>query len=126
MTAVWTTPADLRAQVQRRWDKGELLAELAAPGEVFPLRLSLRGPSSSELSERFDEVRAWAAALQQLNSGICRLVMREVRHRVIGTNSLPAEVWVDTVDDALRFIGKVREARAYQALLATTRQQQPG
>ncbi len=52
--------------------------------------------------------------------------MREVRHRVIGANSLPAEIWVDTVDDALRFSGKVREARAYEALLATTRQQQPG
>ena len=125
MTTAWTTSADLRAQVLRRWDKGDLLGELAGPGGLFPLRLNLRGPTSSELSERFDEVRAWAAGLQQGLGAGCRLVMREVRHRVIGTNSLPAEAWVDTLDDALRLLGKLREARAFQALLATTRQQQP-
>ena len=125
MKPAWTTAADLRAQVLRRWDKGDLLGELAGPGGLFPLRLNLRGPTSSELSERFDEVRAWAAGLQQGLGAGCRLVMREVRHRVIGTNSLPAEAWVDTLDDALRLLGKLREARAFQALLATTRQQQP-
>ena len=127
MKPAWTTTADLRAQVQRRWDKGDLLgARVAPPGELFPLRLTLRGPTSSELSERFDDVRLWAAALQQGLGAGCRLVMREVRHRVIGTNSLPAEAWIDTLDDALRFIGKTREARAFEALLTTTRQQQPG
>ena len=29
MKPAWTTTADLRAQVQRRWDKGDLLGELA-------------------------------------------------------------------------------------------------
>ena len=123
MTNAWTTPAELRAQLMRRWDKGELLAEIVAPGDLFPLRLSLRGPTSSDLSERFDEVRTWAAGLQQ--SPGCRLVMREVRHRVIGQNSLPGEAWVDTLDDALRLVGKARDARAFQALLAITLRQQP-
>ena len=125
MSAAWTTTAELRAQVLRRWDKGELLAELAAPGALFPWRLMLRGPSSNELSERFDEVRAWAAELQQgLGAATgCRLVMREVRHRVIGQNSLPGEAWVDTLDDALRLIGKLREARVFRALLDATQAQ---
>ena len=121
----WTTAADLRAQVLRRWDKGELLAELVAPTDLFPLRLGLRAPSSSELSERFDAVRAWAAGLQQGSHAGCRLVLREVRHRVIGQNSLPGEAWVDTLDDALRLVGKARDARAFQSLLAFTRQRQP-
>lgn len=123
MTKAWTTSVELRAQVMRRWDQGELLAEIVAPGDLFPLRLSLRGPTSSDLSERFDEVRAWAAGLQQ--SAGCRLVMREVRHRVIGQNSLPGEAWVDTLNDALRLVGKARDARAYRALLAVTLQRQP-
>jgi len=122
MTNTWTTPAELRAQLMRRWDKGELLAEMVAPGDLFPLRLSLRGPTSSDLSERFDEVRTWAAGLQQ--SAGCRLVMREVRHRVIGQNSLPGEAWVDTLDDALRLVGKARDARAFQASLALTQRRQ--
>jgi len=123
MTSAWTTTADLRAQVLRRWDKGELLAELVAPSDLFPLRLSLRAPSSSELSERFDAVRSWAGELQQGGRAGCRLVMREVRHRVIGHNSLPGEAWVDTLDNALRLIGKARDARTFQALVDATRKQ---
>jgi hypothetical protein len=119
----WTTVAALREQVRKRWDKGELLAERVAPGQLFPLRLALRAPASSDLSERFDAVRAWAAELQQ-GAGY-RLVMRDVRHRVIGQNSLPGEAWVDTLDDALRLAGRAREARAFDAILAATRQQQP-
>ena len=122
-TMAWTTGADLRGQVLRRWDKGELLAELASPGTLFPLRLNLRGPTSGEWSERFDEVRTWAAALTKFSDAGCRLVLREVRHRVIGQNSLPGEAWVDTLDDALRFIGKARDARVFRAMLHATQQQ---
>jgi hypothetical protein len=125
VSTAWTTAADLRAQVQRRWDKGELLAELVAPTGLFPCRANLRVPTSGDLSERFDEVRAWVAALQQGSGAGYRLVMREVRHRVIGQNSLPAEAWVDTLDDALRLIGKARDARRFETLLDDTRQRQP-
>ena len=118
MTA-WTSPADLKAQVLRLWDRDELL------GAGFPLQLRLRGPDSAALSARFEEVRAWVAELQQGSGKGYRLVLREVRHRVIGHNSLPAEAWLDTRDDALRLIGKVREGRAFDDLLVATRQQQP-
>lgn len=121
----WTSASALRDQVRRRWDKGELLAELAAPGQLFPLRLALRSPSSGELSERFDDVRTWAAALQQGAKAGYRLVMRDVRHRIIGQNSLPAEAWVETLDDALRLTGKAGDARIFASLLTVTRQQQP-
>ena len=120
MTTAWTSPADLKAQLLRLWDRDELL------GAEFPLQLRLRGPTSAALSERFDAVRAWVAELQQGSSKGYRLVLREVRHRVIGSNSLPSQAWVDTLDDALRLTGKAREGRAFGELLAATRQQQPG
>ena len=133
MTPGWTTAAELRAQVQRRWERGDLLAQMlpetatdpVAGGGLFPLRLTLRGPGSGDLSERFDEVRRWAADLQAGQSAGYRLALREVRHRVIGTNSLPAEAWVDSLDDALRLAGKLREARPFAAVLAQTRERQP-
>ena len=89
----WTAPADLKAQVLRLWERDELLLA------TFPLRLTLRVPSSKALSARFDEARAWVAELQQgaLQQGELqpktgqgyRLVMREVRHPILGANSLP-------------------------------------
>ena len=40
---IWTTPEDLRKQIQRRWDRGELLVPPpAAP--LFPMALRLRRP----------------------------------------------------------------------------------
>ena len=116
MTA-WTTSADLRAQVLRLWERDELLAA------SFPLRLVLRAPASADLSDRFDAARAWAAEISQGARAGYRVVLREVRHRVIGQNSLPGEAWVDTLDDALRLAAKVREGRAFGALLAATQQQ---
>ncbi|MES2088745.1 MAG: DUF3322 domain-containing protein [Pseudomonadota bacterium] len=121
----WTSASALREQVRKRWDKGELLAERVASHNLFPMRLTLRGPSSGELSERFDAVRSWAFELQQGTRHGYRLVMRDVRHRIIGQNSVPAEIWVDSLDDAVRWLGKASEVKAFDALVALTRQQQP-
>lgn len=120
----WTSSAGLRAQVQKHWDKGLLLRELAQPGDLFPLRLVLKGPSSADMSARFDVVRAWVRDLQmreksEVGKGY-RLEWRTVRHRVIGSNSLPDAAWVDTLDDALRLIGKTREAARFATMLGET------
>jgi len=124
----WTSAADLRAQVQKLWDKGVLLADALnehAHGQTrFPLRLRLAGPSRAELSDRFDEARAWAADLR--HSAIhFRLVEREVRHRVLGNNALPDEVWLDTLDAAIALIGKHKDIKRFAGQVATTRDQHP-
>ncbi|MBW8831176.1 MAG: hypothetical protein JF606_17485 [Burkholderiales bacterium] len=121
----WTAASDLRSQLLRLWDKGRLLSCMVAATDVFPLRLTLKVPSSSDLSDRFDEVRAWSRALQQgakneKGRGY-RLVLREVRHRVIGSNVLPNETWIDTLDDALHLLGKQREAQVFGRLVDRTR-----
>lgn len=121
----WTTPADLRAQVQKLWDRGELLTAASHGGAIFPLRLRLSGPTSTELSERFDEVRAWIADLRQGTPRL-RIVQREFRHRVLGTNAVPSEVWLDTVGDALALIGKQKEAQRFVGLVQVTQGQHAG
>lgn len=106
----WTSPADLRAQLQRLWDRGRIPAQLVGGAELFPRRLSLKGPGSKELVERFDEVRNWIARLERETKHY-RLVWRKVNHRVLGANAVPAEIWIDSLDDALSLIGKQRDAR---------------
>lgn len=116
----WTRPADLRAQVQKLWDKGELLA---AGEAAFPHRLVLKGPSSDELAQRFDSVRAWIAELQAMP--YCRIELRQVAHRVLGANAVPQMAWVDSLDLALAWIGKRREAERYRSLCAATAARRP-
>jgi hypothetical protein len=119
----WTRPADLRAQVQKLWDRGEILASLVTGEPLFPRRLVLKPPTSAEMADHFDEVRAWIGELREASR--CRVEMREFRHRVFGANAVPQDVWIDTVDDALALIGKGRDASRFAALLDATRACQP-
>ncbi len=117
----WTSPADLRAQVQKLWDKGQLLVPAS---DAFPLRLRLMGPTSKELTLRFDETRSWVNSLRQ-GALHLRVVDREFRHSVLGHNAVPNEVWLDTLTDALALIGKQKEARRFAGLLQITGAEQP-
>jgi hypothetical protein len=120
----WTTPVDLRAQVQKLWDRGLLQATLSGGEAIFPRRLALKGPGSRELSERFAEVRDWIAQLTGAASHY-RIEWRRVNHRTLGTNELPAEIWIDSLEDALGLIGKRRAAEQFAALVVLTRESQP-
>ena len=117
--APWTDPADLHAQLLRLWERDVLL------DATFPLRLVLRRPGSTDMSEHFDAVRQWAAALQAGAAGGYRIATREVRHRVVGRNELPDQAWVDSLEQALRMIGKSREARRLRDMQQATATQTP-
>ncbi|WP_144111318.1 Wadjet anti-phage system protein JetD domain-containing protein [Paraburkholderia sp. BCC1886] len=119
----WTTPDELRAQVNRLWERGELLGNLALESSSFPKRLVLKGPTSMEIAERFDEVREWSGSLRGMPH--CRVEMREFRHRVFGANALPNEAWVDSFDEAVALIGKQRDAARFAALLSMTNAREP-
>lgn len=119
----WTTSADLRAQVQRLWDRGDLLRAVASDAVSWPLRLSLKTPGAADLSDRFEAVRDWVRALA--DTPHVRIEWRDWNHRVQGMQRLPAAVWVDSAHDALAVIGMAREARRFDALWQQTAAAQP-
>ncbi len=119
----WTKPAGLRSQVKKLWERGDILASLATDEPLFPRRLLLKCPTSADMADRFDEVRAWIGELRAMPR--CRVEMREFRHRLFGANAVPHEAWIDSVEDALAIMGKQREAARFEALVETTRQRRP-
>lgn len=119
----WTRPVDLRTQVQKLWVRGELLGSLVTGESLFPKRLVLKGPTSAEMADHFDEARAWIGELRAIPH--CRVEMREFKHRVFGENAVPQEAWIDTVEDALALIGKLRDVARFNALIDATRKRQP-
>lgn len=119
----WTTAVELKAQLCRLWERGELLRSMADGETNFPLRLALKGPNSAELAERFDSVRGWIAALAALSQ--VRIEWREVNHRILGSQRVPQSVWVDTLDDALAMIGKRAAAARFNELLTLTGSRHP-
>jgi hypothetical protein len=119
----WTGPAELRAQVQKLWNRGELLSGFVTDQSIFPRRMLLKTPTSAEMTDRFAEVRRWVSELRGLSR--YRLEMREFSHRVLGQNVIPHEIWLDTVEDALAIVGKQRDATRFRTLVDDTRSQQP-
>jgi hypothetical protein len=121
----WTTPTDIKKQVHKLWDKGKLLSSMVGSNALFPYRLVLKGPSSSELSSEFAAVREWIERLRKDEEKTYRIVWRETNHRVLGRNSLPKEAWIDTLEGALNWIGKNSAARSFKKTLEETQKRHP-
>jgi len=121
-TKGWTTEKSLMAQLQKMWDKGVLLQEIVAPSELFPLRLKLNAPKSKELSDNYEAVRIWVKQIQQLEG--YRIVLKAVRHRIIGENQLPNEIWIDTLSDAILLLKKQKQVQQFRAQLEFTQSHQ--
>jgi len=107
----------------RQWERGELLRDVVTGNTRFPLRLSLKSPSSADITNRFDAVRAWATELAA--AGFLRIEYQELRHRVQGAQKLPTSAWVETLEDALAWLGKRGERDRFSSQVAATRQTHP-
>jgi hypothetical protein len=138
----WTTPHDIRAQVQRLWDDQSLLADVAAdiaseiipahslnPGMLeprvsFPLTLRFRKPSPGDLASSYDRVKDWVRALEAgARTGGGRgydILWTETNHRVVGRNVSPTAVLVPTRADALAIIDRDDTASAFASLVRLT------
>ncbi len=120
----WTTLADIRAQIDKLWNRGLLLASLCEGENIFPLRLPVKGPDSKELSERFSEVQSWIAQLIE-SAKFYRIEWKKINHRIVGTNEIPSAIWIDTLDDALRLTGKREAKDRFIELVKITGDRQP-
>ena len=115
----WSSPATLRAQLQRLWDDGSILAARVRGESLFPLELRLRQPSVAELGEQFDAVRRWIGELEAGADGY-QIIWRDINHRQLGRNRLPDKALIATEDDALRLLGRKGDARRFDQLAAST------
>jgi hypothetical protein len=120
----WTGPAELTRQVERLWERGRILGAAVGGESLFPLRLRLRGPTRSDLADRFDDVRRWIGELEESSKGVrgygYDLEWTGSRHRQLGRNRWPSGAMVETEDDALRLIGKRRDAARFREIVAAT------
>jgi len=120
----WTQADDIKRQLERRWQRGQILAARLQDEALFPLQLTLKKPDSKALSDHFDAVRLWIQSLirgsrTQRGFGY-EIEWRTVKHRVHGRNRIPAAVVIPTQDDALRLIGKTRAVQRFDSLSKTT------
>lgn len=120
----WSLPADLRAQVQRLWDRGELLRASVSEGALtWPLRLTLKTPTPADLSDRFEAVRDWVRSIA--DTPHVRMEWREWTHRVQGRQRLPAAAFVESLGQAVGWIGQPRATEQFRGLWQQAANEQP-
>jgi hypothetical protein len=117
---MWTTPADVRVALRKKWDSGALLTGHAAGGEWEPIAVPLRGPAAREMGVRLAEVQRWAAEWAEAAArGPLRVEYKQVGGRHFGTNSIPARAWVDGYDEAWALLRVGGEVRRFDELVKT-------
>jgi hypothetical protein len=120
----WSEPADLTKQVASLWSRGRILSAGLNGTSMFPLRLRLRKPDRSVLASQFDDVRKWIKTLEEGSKekrGFgYEIQWTESQHRQLGRNRLPSGVSVATEEDALRLIGKQRDALRFAEVVSLT------
>lgn len=122
--SAWTTPRDLHDQVEKYWQRGDLLRAQLDSSTHYPLTLRLRGPSARELTDDFAAVADWVGRLREgskenLGHGYT-LHWQRRQHRVHGANDLPSSASMDSHADALALIGKERQAGQFARLASET------
>jgi hypothetical protein len=144
--ATWTTPADIRTEVERLWSRGLLLgcilqqvAEQTAVSSsgptvegsippaspiAFPYQLRLRAPLAAELGAKFEAVRDWIRSLDAASKGTTgagfEIHWRDVNTRALGRNRLPSDLILTSLDDALALVERRAEANRFAELARAT------
>lgn len=117
------TPADIRSKALKLWDSGRLLQDVLSEGDLFPLDISFRKPSASQLAQDFAAVRVWLQALraqsQEAKKHAYQIEWRAVEHRRLGAQSLPQRICFLQREDLLGFIGK---QQAFAQLMTSAQQ----
>lgn len=125
----WTTIEDITAEVKKLWERGTILGAGLRGEALFPRRIRVSRPSSRDILERFDDVRAWARALEDGSRVEGRagyvLEWEEIDHRQRGRNRIPSAVVVPTEADALALVRKSEQARRFRVLADVTRRAFP-
>lgn len=101
-----------------------MLAAIVRGKSLFPLEIPFKRLTAREIAQQFGAVMDWVAALQADSSAVrgfgYELRYERIANRVHGRNDLPVAAVFPTEEDALRYIGRDRDARRARRLIEMT------
>lgn len=119
----WTTPADIKALLLRRWQRGQILASSLTQDPLFPLRLPIKGPNSAQISADFGAASDWIAGWSNQKS--IPIEWRTFSHRLFGDNRMPSAAIIPDAESAVKILGTRREWETHQEMAARCRDSFP-
>jgi len=113
----WTRPADIKAQIERIWLRGDICRAAVGNGELFPFSIRLKQPSSRVMQDDLAGTQAWVKEIQTYaQKQHIQLDWQPVNHRYLGRQELPRQLVLDTPLQAARLIGQVMQLKQFMAL----------
>lgn len=120
---MWTSLPEIRAKILRLWESGDILSSVVADTCIFPYRICGKLPKAKDIAQSVLAVRSWVDAIRATKN--IRVEWEEMNSRIVGRNSYPVAIYVDSLDDALEIIGKKKEFRRFTDMIAFMRQRVP-
>ena len=126
---MWTSSSDIKKQAAKIWDSGKILSALVSGREIYPIKITLKGPSSAEISGRFAEVREWMESLalssKEKKGRGYTLNYKTVNNRIVGTNTIPSEIYIESAEDAAFLAGQTKELKLFASVIEQTERECP-
>ncbi len=120
--AQWTTVADIRKKVMRRWNNGSLLRDYAVGCEFELIDVPLRGPGAADLGVHFEVARAWVWSIEEggRNGTTYMVEYGSIGGRTVGRTTVPKRVKISSWEQVWTFLGVKNQVTSYLKLLAGT------
>jgi len=115
----WTVPEEIRGRVLRLWERGDVLVSALENRGLFPLSISIRGPSSSEISSDFSAAQQWITEWRGQTEIDCE--WKTFAHRLFGTNKMPSAALFPDVDSVITFLGVSKDWNAFLKIIEETK-----
>jgi len=113
----WTRSTDIKAQIERYWQRGDICRAAVGQGDVFPLLISLSKPSAKVMLEQFSAMQDWVKEILAYASkhGL-RVDYSSISHRVLGKQALPVSLRIESPQHAARLMGQCEALRHFVTL----------
>ena len=117
----WTTPDDIKHQLERRWLRGDVCRASVQVSDVFPLLIGLRQPSAKIMLDEFAVMQDWVKSIQAYGQKkSLKLEWKAVNHRALGQQSLPCGVVLDDPQQVAVVLGKGQVLKRFARLYPET------
>ena len=131
----WADLSDVKEKLNRLWLKGKFYKAFLADENLFPFCLKITAPSSKQLNDYFNQVRAWLDKFQQqlekynkkcgLVNNEITLKWQQINHKVFGKNSLPTHLEFASLEAVATFLNCKAELKTFYRIINNIQAQLP-
>ncbi|MDQ6988894.1 MAG: DUF2220 family protein [Mariprofundaceae bacterium] len=117
----WTSPDDIKAQLERSWLRGDICRASVRDTGDFPLSIALRQPSAKVMLDDFSNMQDWVKLMRAYaQKKQLKLAYKPFNHRSLGQQELPSHLLLQEPQQAAKLIAKTQLLKTFAHLYQKT------